>query len=435
MRKEIKKLIYVVGIICLVNLCFVGYMIYHLYQSEKKYDLILNQGVQKEELVYKLGENMYRMQSMMLAYVLSDDNDVMIRYEKILDEIDEKNVKDFKTLEELMVTVKEKDMYHNLYSGYVTYQGQREMIELLVEQHSRETAKYYVNAVMQKHLEKMDTDMKQLGDYVDGKIDDSKSSLYKHQFVTKVILEIIAVISMMGLVVLFLFLIKFSRSIVDTFTLEQAYHREHVIRMQRKTIENMAELVESRDGETGTHIKNTAKYVKMIAKTMAKQEKYAKILTEEYIELLTRFAPLHDVGKITVPDRILLKPARLTDEEFKIMQSHTVNGGNIIVQILTDIESEENVMLARDIALCHHEKWNGAGYPAGLKGEEIPLCARIMAVADVFDALISKRCYIKSMSIDEAFCIIEKDSGSHFDPDVAQTFLGLREEIEQYINR
>lgn len=435
MRKEIKKLIYVVGIICLVNLCFVGYMIYHLYQSEKKYDLILNQGVQKEELVYKLGENMYRMQSMMLAYVLSDDNDVMIRYEKILDEIDEKNVKDFKTLEELMVTVKEKDMYHNLYSGYVTYQGQREMIELLVEQHSRETAKYYVNAVMQKHLEKMDTDMKQLGDYVDGKIDDSKSSLYKHQFVTKVILEIIAVISMMGLVVLFLFLIKFSRSIVDTFTLEQAYHREHVIRMQRKTIENMAELVESRDGETGTHIKNTAKYVKMIAKTMAKQEKYAKILTEEYIELLTRFAPLHDVGKITVPDRILLKPARLTDEEFKIMQSHTVNGGNIIVQILTDIESEENVMLARDIALCHHEKWNGAGYPAGLKGEEIPLCARIMAVADVFDALISKRCYKKSMSIDEAFGIIEKDSGSHFDPDVAQTFLGLREEIEQYINR
>lgn len=435
MRKEIKKLIYVVGIICLVNLCFVGYMIYHLYQSEKKYDLILNQGVQKEELVYKLGENMYRMQSMMLAYVLSDDNDVMIRYEKILDEIDEKNVKDFKTLEELMVTVKEKDMYHNLYSGYVTYQGQREMIELLVEQHSRETAKYYVNAVMQKHLEKMDTDMKQLGDYVDGKIGDSKSSLYKHQFVTKVILEIIAVISMMGLVVLFLFLIKFSRSIVDTFTLEQAYHREHVIRMQRKTIENMAELVESRDGETGTHIKNTAKYVKMIAKTMAKQEKYAKILNEEYIELLARFAPLHDVGKITVPDSILLKPGKLTDEEFKIMQSHTVNGGNIIIQILTDIESEENVMLARDIALCHHEKWNGTGYPSGLAGEEIPLCARIMAVADVFDALISKRCYKKSMSIDEAFGIIEKDMGSHFDPDVAETFLGLREEIENYINR
>ena len=92
-------------------------------------------------------------------------------------------------------------------------------------------------------------------------------------------------------------------------------------------------------------------------------------------------------------------------------------------------------MLARDIALCHHEKWNGTGYPAGLKGEEIPLCARIMAVADVFDALISKRCYKNSMSIDEAFGIIEKDSGSHFDPDVAQTFLGLREEIEQYINR
>ena len=324
MRKEIKKLIYVVGIICLVNLCFDGYMFYHLCQSEKKYDLILNQGVQKEELVYKLGENMYRMQSMMLGYVLSDDNDVMLNYQKNLDEIDAQNIQDFKRLEQLMTTVTENDMYHDLYSGYVAYQEQRDMIEKLVEQHSRETAKYYVNAVMQRHLEKMDLDTKKLGDYVEKRISDSKVSLNKHQIVTTVILNFIAGISLMGLVVLFVFLIKFSKGIVYSFDLEQAHHREHLIRMQRKTIENMAELVESRDGETGTHIKNTAKYVKMIAKTMAKQEKYTKILTEEYIELLTRFAPLHDVGKITVPDRILLKPARLTDEEFKIMQSKSL---------------------------------------------------------------------------------------------------------------
>ena len=142
-------------------------------------------------------------------------------------------------------------------------------------------------------------------------------------------------------------------------------------------------------------------------------------------------APLHDIGKIKIPDAILNKPGRLTEEEFEIMKTHAKCGADIIQQVIDTLPNSQYLYEAKRIAGFHHEKWNGKGYPEGLQGEEIPLSARVMAVADVFDALVSVRCYKNAMSYDEAMDIIKKDAGSHFDPKVVEAFVAASDEVKQ----
>ncbi len=144
-------------------------------------------------------------------------------------------------------------------------------------------------------------------------------------------------------------------------------------------------------------------------------------------------APLHDVGKIMISDMILNKPGRLTPEEFAVMQTHSELGGDIMKDVLGDSTNRDLIRMSSDIAHYHHEKWDGSGYPDGLAGDEIPLCARIMAVADVFDALISKRVYKDAMSIEEAYRILQEDAGTHFDPELIQVFVAIRGEVESYL--
>ena len=153
----------------------------------------------------------------------------------------------------------------------------------------------------------------------------------------------------------------------------------------------------------------------------------------EYIENICNAASLHDVGKIKIPDTILNKPGRFTPEEYEIMKTHSAIGGEIVAGILGKEADPKLLQISRDIATYHHEKWNGGGYPDGLSGKEIPLCARIMAVADVFDALVSKRVYKEGMPSQDAFDILEKDSGTHFDPDLVQVFFAIREDVETYL--
>ena len=205
--------------------------------------------------------------------------------------------------------------------------------------------------------------------------------------------------------------------------------------MQQNVIEDLADVVETRDLETGDHIKRTKLYVNILANALKNTDKYKEYLTEEKIELMTSAAPLHDIGKIGVSDLILCKKGRLNDEEFNIMKTHTTIGGDIIKKILNDLKDERYLNMAYDIALCHHEKWNGQGYPNGLKGEEIPLSARIMAIADVFDALISKRCYKEPMPIDDAIEIIIKDAGTHFDPYIVEVFKTILPEFRDAANK
>ena len=201
------------------------------------------------------------------------------------------------------------------------------------------------------------------------------------------------------------------------------YHNEMVM--------SFATLVENKDGSTGGHIKRTTAYVKLLAEELRRRGYYREVLTKDYIQNLCQSAPMHDIGKIAVPDVVLQKPGRLTEEEFKIIKKHTTDGGRIIDETFGNLGNEEYTRMAYQMARSHHEKWSGKGYPDGLKEDEIPLCARIMAVADVFDAVSEKRCYRDAMSLDQCFAIICEGSGKDFDPVIAEVFLNSRAKVEQ----
>lgn len=204
---------------------------------------------------------------------------------------------------------------------------------------------------------------------------------------------------------------------------ELVTNQKRMSKMQEHTITGLASLIESRDTETGEHVARTCRFVKEIAKSARKENVYANVINDHFISLLYTLAPMHDVGKIVVSDSILRKPGKLTPEEYEQMKKHAAAGGTLVRQILEGIADEEYIKFASDIATYHHEWWNGSGYPQGLSGEDIPLCARIMAIADVYDALTSKRCYKDALPQEEAVEIIKKESGSHFDPALVSVFL------------
>ena len=207
---------------------------------------------------------------------------------------------------------------------------------------------------------------------------------------------------------------------------------DRIRRMQEVIIMEFAEMVEARDKSTGDHIKKTAEYVEAIAKELQAEGKFKGVLTDAYIHKLKRAAPLHDIGKIAVSDLILNKNGKLTDEEFAIMKSHTTEGGKILKKIVADAGDTFDANYLNEsieMASFHHEKWDGSGYPTHIKGDEIPLSARIMAVADVFDALIAERVYKKGFSYEKAMSIITEGAGKHFDPDVVEAFTKISEKL------
>ena len=211
--------------------------------------------------------------------------------------------------------------------------------------------------------------------------------------------------------------------------------QKKISRIQRHTVSGLANLIESRDTETGLHVVRTSAYAKALAQCAREDGVYTDKIDDHFIDLLYALAPMHDVGKILVSDTILKKPGRLTPEEFEEIKKHAEYGGTVVRQILSDITDEEYVEFASNIATYHHEKWNGSGYPKGLKGEDIPLEARIMAFADVFDALVSKRCYKEPVDVEVAFHIINKDAGAHFDPELTKVFIKHKAVFEEINSR
>ena len=247
------------------------------------------------------------------------------------------------------------------------------------------------------------------------------------------------VIVVLALITLFTLFILFVETAHISEINEQAQkiqiQNARVIEMQNNTIIGMANLVENRDVDTGEHVKRTSAYVKLLAEEAKKTLEYRNILTDKYIALVVKAAPMHDIGKIVVPDAILKKPGKLTLDEFLQIQRHTIEGARIVHEVLDDNSDPEYVKIAAEIALCHHEKWNGKGYPQGLSGNDIPLSARIMAVADVFDALASDRAYKKAFPFEKAIEIIRESSGTHFDPLVVQAFLNAEERVRDIASR
>ena len=215
------------------------------------------------------------------------------------------------------------------------------------------------------------------------------------------------------------------------FLEEEVLKRTREVQMiQDVTIVAMASLAETRDNETGNHIRRTQNYVRVLAKQMQTHPRFRDVLTDETIELLYKSAPLHDIGKVGIPDRILLKPGKLTPEEFEIMKTHTTLGRDAILAAEARLDvSNSFLSLAREIAYSHQEKWDGSGYPEGLSGDDIPVSARLMAVADVYDALISRRVYKAPLSHDDAVAVIVEGSGAHFDPDLVTGFVELESEF------
>lgn len=200
------------------------------------------------------------------------------------------------------------------------------------------------------------------------------------------------------------------------------YHKEMIM--------GFSTLVENKDNSTGGHIRRTSKYAEIIARELRKDMHYHYTITKDFMDNLIIAAPMHDIGKIGIPDHILQKPGKLDDEEYDIMKTHSKIGAQIITDTFGRTMEDEYKDMAYQVALYHHEKWNGRGYPNGLKEEEIPLCARIMAVADVFDAVSAKRCYRDAMPLEKCFNIIIEGRGKDFDPDVVDAFLSCRKEIE-----
>lgn len=219
---------------------------------------------------------------------------------------------------------------------------------------------------------------------------------------------------------------------------QNAYLEQEVARrmqenqiVQDVSIHALADLAEMRDPETGNHIHRTQGYVQALARHLQTHPRFAAVLTDYFVRLLTKSAPLHDIGKVGIPDHILLKPGKLTDEEWAIMRTHAKLGADAIAHAQRDAEKPVAFLdLAREITHWHHEKWDGSGYPDGLAGDAIPVSARLMALADVFDALISVRVYKAAMSMEQARAIIVEGSGHHFDPDVVDAFVTIFDEFK-----
>lgn len=412
---------------------------YDINQLSSNYNNVAVDVMQEQEYALRISSLLYQHQAVLASCVIAEDQEQLEGYIQKEQELRERLEEMFSRLEKQIKGSNMEKQYDTVHSDYIGYLTNAEIALQLCQKGSQDTASFYVNNTLEEFLSDVDEDIEQFEHRIDNVMDDARSQMDYYIGLTR-ITEIVCVICIIVAVVMCLIYCVKSTSGMERQEkdLKRAMdvqhntlmrHVEHLMGMQDNIILGMANLIENRDGDTGEHIKRTSQYVEMLAKRAREAGLYTDILTDEYIMLLVKAAPMHDVGKISVPDRILQKPGRLTEEEFEQMQRHAPEGGRIVREVFRDVEDEAYIEIASQVAAYHHEKWDGNGYVSGLAGEEIPLSARIMALADVFDALVSKRCYKDAMSYDKAFQIIEESAGTHFDPQLAEVFLDMREEI------
>lgn len=392
----------------------------------------------------EISQKLYQHRSIIAAHVASKEEKDFIKFEEE-ETLLRKQLEDLLTRFRDRMTGNEREqMYHKVYSDYRSYIQNVTVTLQLSRENSTETAIFYLTGQMSDFLESVNTNLSNLEQLTIKEMDSAKQRMDSYIQYSKistvgciVMISITMLVCLIYCVTITSHLNLYKKNLEDEIrqkNLSIQKHNEKMLSLQDNIITGMANLIESRDGDTGEHIKRTSFYVGLLAHALQKKGLYPDILTDAYIELLVKAAPMHDIGKIAVPDHILQKPGRLTPEEFETIKLHACKGGKIVREVLGSIEEKEYVEIAADVAAFHHEKWNGSGYNKGLAGEDIPLSARIMAVADVFDALVSKRCYKEALPVDEAFDEIERSSGTHFDPRLVTVFLGLRDEITEYLD-
>ena len=412
---------------------------YNIDSLSEKYRLIVDEYFINQQYMYEIKALMYQDQTVVLKHVLSDDESVYEYYENRNNEITSEL---WTILKDFGLRIQDSDMevlYHRVYSDAKSYINNAGSAIDLSRVGMKSTAAYYCNNIMNDFLVKVDEDVDALSEIINNDLEAAREKMDFRIMVSQYS-EIICIIAIIAATVFGMVYCVGITYNLDKYkdNLEKEIedknralneHHEKMIALQDNTIIGMANLIENRDGDTGGHVKRTSNYVNMLAKAAKGKGYCADILTDEYIEMLTKAAPMHDIGKISVPDSILKKPGKLTPQEFECIKNHAFEGGRIVSEVLDGIEEKEYVEIAKEVASGHHEKWDGSGYPFGLKGDEIPISARIMAIADVFDALVSKRCYKEAMTFPEAIKEIKRCAGTHFDPVLANLFVEIQDEV------
>ena len=386
---------------------------------------------------------LYKHQSIVSKHISADEEAKLAQYGAEAEEIEEALKAKFSELREKMKGGEREQIYHDAYSSFVSYISAADTALMFSGSGQDKTANYYVVYVMDASVVSVSDAFDRFDAFAEAEItaanDRMNALIGFSKFSAILAIPVIAA----SVIICSLLCFKITSNLnsyknqleIDIENKNRALHEhdEKMLRLQNSTIIGMATLIESRDGDTGEHVKRTSVYVAMLAQAAREAGYERETLTDSYIELLVKAAPLHDIGKIAVSDTILLKPGRLTEEEFEKIKLHACEGGRIVREVIGGIGDDEYINIASDMAAYHHEKWDGSGYNTGLSGTDIPLSARIMAIADVFDALISKRCYKEKFPLDEAFGIIKDSGGTHFDPALAKIFLDIRPQIEEYL--
>ena len=395
------------------------------------------------EITSGIRAQIYKHQSIVSKHISANEKEKLVQYETEAKEIEESLKAAFSELREKMMGGEREQIYHEAYTSFISYISAAEKAFMFSSTGQDNTANYYVVYVMDTSVISVSDAFDELDAFAETEITEANDKMNSIIEFSKIGAFVAIPVIAVSVTICSLLCLKITSNLnsyknqleIDIDNKNKALHEhdEKMLKLQNTTIIGMATLIESRDGDTGEHVKRTSVYVAMLAQAARQAGYESETLTDSYIELLIKAAPLHDIGKIMVSDTILLKPARLTEEEFEKIKLHASEGGRIVRNVIGGIGDEEYINIAADVAAYHHEKWDGTGYNEGLSGKDIPLCARIMAIADVFDALISKRCYKEKMPIEKAFEIIKESGGTHFDPVLAGIFLDIRPGIEEYL--
>lgn len=400
-----------------------------------RYEDIIKNHVNNNEIVTTISDNMFNIESLLWKHVVYTNPEVYDECEEKIKRLQRNMEHNIDLLWANLDEKSDKELLHQVYQSYNGFNRHMETVLELSRGGYKDSARYYITNNMANYFQVVSNSMETMNRSIDEEYYTNTEEMELHVRAVK-IWQYSSLVAALIIILVCIYVVSWgNKGIIFTQEMEEKNHQEKVLALQHGIIVGMANLIESRDGETGEHVKRTEQIVDLITKQLRNDNVYTDIINDRFVQDLNSSAPLHDIGKIAVPDSILKKPAKLSDEEFEVIKTHTIKGGEIILDTMNGVGENDYMKMAYDIALYHHERWDGKGYPEGLRGEEIPLSARIMAVADVFDALISKRCYKRAMSIDEAYNIIIEESGSHFDPLVVESFVKVRGEIENYLDQ